>query len=259
MSTAAAIEATRQGAIFEATARASATAYQVTVVANATATEQFQLDSVAAIGNATRDAIEADRLRAEATATAVRLDWLVAYDERTAVRQERASLWWHWFRVVMLVLIAYGGYRLILWIIPSLYERLSPGVKDENGRTIAVKKGYQQQQVQPEPVAIDEYQEPPEDAPVYETLVSLPSGGTFTAKSPTPGDFINWLGAVLDNPRAEFSNNQRKARGWKETYYWGLITDMKRVGWLSHKPDSRGCYTMTDAGKQQARVWLAER
>jgi len=230
-------------------------AAKVTAVALATATEVAALNSAAAIGVMTREAIEAQTLQAEATATAVHLQWLIDYDARKAVNQQRTAEFWHWGRAIFLVLLAAAGWSALRWFIPAIYEWMVPSIRDNDGNTLAFRKGYTTQPIIPAPVPIDDFKEP-EIGEHFETEVHT-ANANFTIKSPTPAGFTTWLATVLDNSRCEFSNNERKARGWHIEYYGDMILKMKTAKWLHPNQDGRGVYTMTDYGKAQAREWLA--
>lgn len=257
-STAVSANATISAAYYQATAQAQAAAAQSTAVAMPTVTAQAELQSVAAQEAAELAAIRVNLARVGAEATAVHVRAQIAQDAARAQRGRDVAVFWAYARVVFLTgaaLVVWGAYK---YVMPGIYARLVPSqdvVIDSNGNLVAVGRGYSAV-AQPPPVDIQDIQEPPPPEHVYETLVNVP-GGTFTVLSPTPAGFVTWLAEVLDNPRAEFSNNERRRRGWPETHFWKMIGDMKRIGWMNNKPDSRGCYTMTEAGKVQARVWLS--
>lgn len=256
-STVVAANATNSAAYVQATQAVMATAAIATQAAMPTVTAQAEYESVIAEGQATQNAIAADVQSAAATATAVHLQWLIDYDARTAAKQARVSEFWHWFRVVMLVLFAVAGWMATKFFIPAIYEWIMPpaqSIRDEDGRIVAIGKSMTMLPNQPPPVDIEQEPPPPIDG-LFITPVNTPKAN-FTVTHPTPSGYRLWLARVIDNPRAEFSDRQRRAEGWSEAHFWAMITEMKRVGWLNTKPDSRGCYTMTDYGKLAAKEWL---
>lgn len=249
-------QATYTAAYAQATVQAQNTAVSQTATAAPAVTEAAELQSVAAVATATMAAIMQNRAQVESEATAVyiraQMDAERARGENyTNAAKLRPYVPYVAF-VVMLAIVAYAA----IHAVNVAYYRGLPGVFAADGTLLATRPNWRHIAPPPPPIDIQDVQEPPPSEHVYETLVNAP-GGSFTVLSPTPGDYVNWLAAVLDNPRVEFSNNERRRRGWQETHFWRMIGDMKRVGWLFNRPDARGCYTMTDTGKAQARAWLS--
>lgn len=276
-STAVAVQSTQSANIAIATQQAQATAYQSTAVAQATsaqgtavaamtATEQHQLDSAAAIAMMTSDAIAADVMRMQATATAVAMQAVMtrqAADEM--LHQERArnsAEFWYWFKWAVLAFIAFT-----LWqFIPKLARRLLPedtAVEDGNGHIIAVRRDYHLLAIPPAPILIEQ-PAAPEPAPGNRAyLITVDGGngmGTVEIATPEPGNFRRWLTAVLDEAsRVQFSQNEAHGRGWDDKLFFDMVHALKKIGWMMGKPDGNGVYRLSDAGRARAREWLGLR
>ncbi|MDE8535478.1 hypothetical protein PZC41_14315 [Staphylococcus aureus] len=89
----------------------------------------------------------------------------------------------------------------------------------------------------------------------------IPGNGRPNARipQPEPGAFPRWLREVLEpSNRVQFSQNEARRRGYTESDFIMLQSELKRVGWLQANPDRNGVHRMTSDGERRAREWLSK-
>jgi hypothetical protein len=255
--TAVSANSTINAAYYQATTSAQSTAVYATTAAMPTVTAQAELESVIAQGQAVENAIRADVLRAEATATAVHLQELMAWERAQTAKRAQSAQFWQWAKPIMLVLFSFAVYKFVMVASNAIGWRFTPqpeAVFDEAGNLVATAPGYRHVVSQNGNVTITQ-PAPPRQTQTFEIDVRT-ARGIITLSQPGPASFRTWLREVLaDGNRVQFSENESTRRGWSAEQYGHLIYELRQSFWL-HDIDGNGVYRMTDAGKAQAREWL---